>query len=223
MMRRNLSANSLTKHKMDLASEVLTGFKKACLTLLLQGHNRACRGGKVGPDTDEEDVTKELVAGMHQFNEGSFEYPIYIEWEAQEKSTYNLETISDASSAKRVDLILSRVRSGTTDYALECKRLKASDRSLHRSYWNEGAMRFVKAEYADGQAFGAMAGYVLEGSVATNERYVRTKSIDYQSKLQLTGGWSHQESLPVIEIYQTDHHRSSAADIKLDHYLMDFT
>lgn len=223
MMHQNSSANSLTKHKMDLASEVLTGFKKACQTLLLQGYHRACRTDKVDPNTDEEDVTKELVAGMDEFNEGPFEYPIYIDWEAQEKSTYNLETISDASSAKRVDLILSRVRSGTTDYALECKRLKTSDRELHRDYWKEGAMRFVKSEYADEQSFGAMAGYVLEGSVEMNERYVRTKSEDYESRLQLTSRWSHQESLSVIEIYQTDHHRLSAADITLDHYLMDFT
>lgn len=208
---------------MNLANEVLTGFKKACQTLLLQGHQRARRVDAVGPDTDEEDVTKELVAGMHQFNEGPFEYPIYIDWEAQEKSNYNLKSIPNASSAKRVDLILSRVRSGTTDYALECKRLKNSDRSLHRDYWKEGAMRFVKAEYADRQSFGAMVGYVLEGSITANEEYVRIKSEDYESELNLTAEWDYQESLSLIKIYQTAHGRLSTPDIKLDHYLMDFT
>jgi hypothetical protein len=208
---------------MNLSDEILTGFKKACKVLLVEGCNRARRAGSIGPDTDEEDVTKELVTGMHQFNEGSFEYPIYIDWEAQEKSMYNLETISDASSAKRVDLILSRVRSGTTDYAVECKRLKAADRGLHRDYWNKGAMRFVKAEYADRQSFGAMAGYVLEGSISTNKEYVQAKCQDYESKLRLAMDWNHQESLSEIEIYQTAHRRPLATVITLDHYLMNFT
>lgn len=208
---------------MDLANEVLTGFKNACQTLLLQGFQRVRDCYSISPDAHEEDITSELVGAMDDFNEGPIDYPLYIAWESSEKSQYNLQTVETAKAAKRVDIILSRVRSGTTDYALECKRLKSSDRGTHRRYWNNGAMRFAMAKYADTQSFGAMVGYVLEGTISENENYVRAKSEDYISKLQLRGKWRHQDTLPDLEIYQTNHHRWSAPDITLDHYLLDFT
>ena len=205
---------------MDLANAVKNGFKNACQELLQEGYRRAMQA--VDPNMEEEDVTSELVEGMHRYNEGLFKKPIYIDWEAQEKSEYNFSQVNSASEASRVDLILAHVGASTTSYLIEAKRLKASERFLHREYWNNGVERFVTGVYAGERSIGSMAGYVLEGSVNTNQRYVADYGKKHKQRFNLDLPWTPQASPAEIDVYKTIHSREGSPDIMLDHYLLDF-
>lgn len=204
----------------DLSAEFVEGLRRKCEELLVRGHETLRHHGNLVDD--EEELTEQFIKYLRHINQTTFYERFSIHHDGRAKTKQNLNSSRHARRSQRVDIILSFVRTtGEIEYSIECKRLKTSDRELARYYWKKGVRRFVEEEYADRVSFGAMAGYVLEGSVSKNAESVGQKCADYRNRYNLQEPWEHQWELPAGQLYHSAHARPTVKDIELDHYLLD--
>lgn len=204
----------------DLSVELAEGLRRKCEELLIRGHNTLRHHGDLVDD--EEELTEQFVKYLRHINQTTFNWPFSILHDARAKTKSNLDSSRHARRSQRVDITLSFVRTGgEVEYSIECKRLKASERRFARHYWKKGVRRFVDEEYADRVSFGAMAGYVLDGTISQNAEYVGQKCADYRDRYNLEDPWEHQWELPAGQLYYSKHARDTVKDIELDHYILD--
>lgn len=204
----------------ELSAEVTQGLRRRCEELLVRGHKTLREHGDLVDD--EEELTEQLIKYLRHINQTTFYRRFSIHHDERAKTKQNLNSPQHARKSQRVDIILSFVRTtGEVEYSIECKRLKTNERKRSRYYWKKGVRRFVDEEYADRVSFGAMAGYVLEGSVLKNAEYVGQKCTDYKARFNLQEPWEYQWELPEGHLYYSAHSRPNVKDVELDHYLLD--
>jgi hypothetical protein len=107
-----------------------------------------------------------------------------------------------------------------TYLAYECKRLNVvyptGRQSLATAYVQEGMMRFVTEQYAEGLPFGSMLGYVLDGDVPFARQQVNA-AMAVHPPLNLTDGPIELPSLSGATRFRTSHIRNSGTAIELRH------
>ncbi|WP_298109511.1 hypothetical protein [Bradyrhizobium sp.] len=108
----------------------------------------------------------------------------------------------------------------------ECKRLNTIHQgrrsSLATPYVNDGLMRFVTEQYAEGLPVGCMLGYVMDGDLAFALQQVQAAIIAQATPLKSRGGITNGEATPSIERFRTDHERDVSAQIEVRHVLLPF-
>jgi hypothetical protein len=91
----------------------------------------------------------------------------------------------------------------------ECKRLNTIHQgrrsSLATPYVNDGLMRFVTEQYAEGLPVGCMLGYVMDGDLAFALQQIRAAIVTQATPLKSRGGITNGDATPSIERFRTDH------------------
>lgn len=132
----------------------------------------------------------------------------------------------DATLLGRIDITMKFLRQfgDEDDYvAIECKRVGAGAAysQLNGRYVTEGVVRFVNGQYAVGQAWGFMLGYVLslpEVKIVTSIDKLLRKT--YGQDAKLTSTLCHADALA---IHDSKLVRRSGSPINLRHIFVDMT
>jgi hypothetical protein len=107
-----------------------------------------------------------------------------------------------------------------TDYfAMECKRINDRHDTPAKKYIENGVRRFSSGKYSPGHPYGAMIGYVTDGTLESVAKFVGGKVVGYDAKLtKLRANWGWQSELrfgPVPDLYSTRHGQVGARNIIL--------
>ena len=111
---------------------------------------------------------------------------------------------------------------------MECKKVDDHREIPAKSYMEKGVRRFVIGKYSYGHAYGAMVGYVTEGTPASAAAFVGSRLASYasqQSGLQQDGGWQPETRFgPVPNLYCSRHVQAgSQQPIALLHLFLGFS
>ena len=110
--------------------------------------------------------------------------------------------------------------------AYECKRLNVTNNSrasLATRYVNDGMMRFLTEQYAEGLPVGCMLGYVMDGDLAFALTQINAAVAAQKAPLGLTAAPASGQSIPGIERFSTGHQRADKSQIELRHVLLPFS
>jgi len=110
--------------------------------------------------------------------------------------------------------------------AYECKRLNVihgTRASLATRYVNDGMMRFLTEQYAEGLPVGCMLGYVMDGDLAFALTQINGAIAAQKARLGLLAGPASRQSIAGIERFSTSHQRPNKSNIELRHVLLPFS
>lgn len=110
--------------------------------------------------------------------------------------------------------------------AYECKRLNVINNgraSLATRYVDQGMMRFLTEQYAEGLPVGGMLGYVMDGDLAFALSQITAAVTARKVPLGLTAGPTLGPPIAGIERFATNHQRANKSDIELRHALLPFS
>jgi hypothetical protein len=108
----------------------------------------------------------------------------------------------------------------------ECKRLNTIHQgkrsSLATPYVNDGLMRFVTEQYAEGLPVGCMLGYVMDGDLPFGLQQVQAAIAAKAVSLKARGGITNGRAISAIGRFSTGHDRSGPTWIEVRHVLLPF-
>jgi hypothetical protein len=110
--------------------------------------------------------------------------------------------------------------------AYECKRLNVINNgraSLAARYVNDGMMRFLTEQYAEGLPVGCMLGYVMDGDLAFALTQINAAVAAQKTPLGLTATPTSGQPIMGIERFSTGHQRANKSQIELRHVLLPFS
>ncbi|WP_434722342.1 hypothetical protein [Mesorhizobium sp. RIZ17] len=111
--------------------------------------------------------------------------------------------------------------------AYECKRLnvihKGARGSLATRYVQDGMMRFLTEQYAEGLPFGCMLGYVMDSDLPFALAQLSGAIDAHKAPLGIVSGASQCQEVPGIERFSTLHKRANSSVIELRHVLLPFS
>ena len=111
--------------------------------------------------------------------------------------------------------------------AYECKRLNVihngTRASLATRYVNDGMMRFLTEQYAEGLPMGCMLGYVMDGDMTFALTQVFGAIAAQKTQLAVIDGPISGQPITGIERFLTGHQRSNKSNIELRHILLPFS
>jgi len=116
-----------------------------------------------------------------------------------------------------------------TDYfAMECKRINDRTVTAAKKYIENGVCRFSSGKYSPGHPYGAMIGYVTDGTPESAAQFLGGKIVDYDKRLtKLRAKWGWQRELrfgPVPNLYSTRHGQAGTRNtILLLHLFLAFS
>lgn len=132
-----------------------------------------------------------------------------------------------AFSKGRIDLAVLLDQGCTHYLAYECKRLNVvtsgTRQSLATRYVNEGVIRFITEQYAEGLPVGCMLGYVLDGDMPFAMSSVHTAIKTNKLGIGLSAGPDGMTAINIVERFSTDHVRPGSGNtIHVRHSLLPF-
>jgi hypothetical protein len=110
--------------------------------------------------------------------------------------------------------------------AYECKRLNVvhgTRASQATRYVNDGMMRFMTEQYAEGLPVGCMLGYVMDGDLGFALNQIDAAITAQKGPLGLISGPASGQPVTGIERFSTGHQRASKSNIELRHVLLPFS
>jgi hypothetical protein len=111
--------------------------------------------------------------------------------------------------------------------AYECKRLNVihsgARASLATRYVNDGMMRFLTEQYAEGLPVGCMLGYVMDGDLAFALTQISGAIAAQRTPLGLVAGPISAQPITGIERFSTGHQRPNKSTVELRHVLLPFS
>jgi hypothetical protein len=110
--------------------------------------------------------------------------------------------------------------------AYECKRLNVihgTRASLATRYVNDGMMRFLTEQYAEGLPLGCMLGYVMDGDLTFALTQINGAIAAQKAPLGLISGPTSGQPTTGIERFSTGHQRPNKSNIELRHVLLPFS
>lgn len=129
-------------------------------------------------------------------------------------------------SKGRIDIAVLLDQERERYLAYECKRLNVVNNgraSLATRYVNEGMMRFLTEQYAEGLPVGCMLGYVMDGDLAFALTQTNAAVVAQKVPLGLLAGPTSDQPILGIERFSTNHQRANKSNIELRHVLLPFS
>jgi|WetSurMetagenome_2_1015567.scaffolds.fasta_scaffold601018_1 hypothetical protein len=164
------------------------------------------------PTDLEVPITQRFCVCLRKIKNRS-QLPFRIEWELWELD-------SETSERKgRIDLSFFTGYRENVYFSLECKRLSvcfpSGRQSLAQDYVQDGMMRYMTGQYAEGLNKGGMVGYVMDGKVEPAICNVKAAIEKNKDKLSLT----HAEGLCPSSIKpQHPHVKETRHTIRKSHF-----
>jgi hypothetical protein len=109
--------------------------------------------------------------------------------------------------------------------AYECKRLNViynGRASQATRYVNDGMMRFMTEQYAEGLPVGCMLGYVMDGDLTFALTQINAVIATQKIPLGLIAGPTFGQPITGIERFSTAHQRANKSNIELRHVLLPY-
>ena len=164
-------------------------------------------GGKVDPQSGEDDITDELRWQMDA--EKKRRRPVL-------NLRFEREVQSDLPDNSRdiglIDVYVIYSFEQTEYFAIECKRVAEADSDLSRLYVTEGVHRFVMGKYSPGHPFGAMVGYVCAGKCGDVASQMEKRLTEFDRKVTAMSDkwlWRQEERFGQIpHLYSTRHRQT---------------
>lgn len=108
-------------------------------------------------------------------------------------------------------------------FGIECKRLSGIKAGkLAGKYVTEGVVRFVTGKYSPGHAWGAMVGFVIDGSAVRAVEFVVKALISRRKLIRMRGNWTEEKRFGGRRhLYRSVHGQSSRkSDITILHLFL---
>jgi len=164
-------------------------------------------GGKVGPQSGEEDITDEFRWRMDAEKKRRWPVP---------NLRFEREVQSDLPDSSRdiglIDVYVIYSFEQTEYFAMECKRVAEADSDLSRLYVTEGVHRFVIGKYSLGHPFGSMVGYVCAGKCGDVASQMEKRLMEFNPKVTAMSAkwlWRQEERFGQIpHLYSTRHRQT---------------
>lgn len=199
-------------------SEYRIAFYSDSLRLLSFGYQRLLKEGQVFIDSDEPDITGELVRCTREYYEDKTAPDWTGPYEVYEESPENTEG-RKGKSRKKVDIVCTRTqRKPRCRIKFEAKRLKHLSHPVRIYLGKEGLQEFLTGSYAPESDVAGMLGYVQSDDCGYWEEQI-TSGLQQQN-IEL------QKSVfdRIDHCYKSTHSRSSVGkEILIFHLLFDFT
>ena len=168
------------------------------------------------PQPLEDSITINLVALLHK-DEVARRLCHWIEYQFE---PFGIGANGVQFSKGIIDFAAIIDQDRDTYLAFECKRLNVVQsggrQSLATPYVQEGVMRFITEQYAEGLPFGCLLGYVLDSDVAFARQQVDA-AIAAHAPVNLAEGPVDLSDLTGTTRFRTKHVRNSGAAIELRH------
>jgi hypothetical protein len=156
-----LKPQSVGVFESQAASILLEDVVATILDITVKAWPAVAAGGKVGPQSHEDEISDELRWEMDAEKKRRRPVP-HLRFER--------ETQSDLPDKSRdvglIDVFVIYSFEQREYFAIECKRLKDADSALARLYVTEGVHRFVSGKYSLGHPYASMVGFVCSGRSA---------------------------------------------------------
>jgi hypothetical protein len=145
---------------------------------------------RVQPTDKEDDITDQLRWEM--VKEKKRRHP-------QPQLVFLRETQRDDADKQYprglIDVYVGYSFDETEYFAMECKRIDDRHETPARKYIEDGVCRFVIGKYSPGHPYGAMIGYVTEGTPETAAEFLGNKLLGHdkkRTKLRSKWGWRRE-------------------------------
>ena len=109
-----------------------------------------------------------------------------------------------------IDIFVTYSNDETVYLAIECKRVNDCHETPAKKYIEEGVCRFSSGKYSPNHPFGAMVGYVTEGTTESAARFLGEKILAFDARatgLVARWGWKAETRFGAIPSLHSTQHR----------------
>ena len=178
-------------------------------------------GDGLGPRPLEDAITRNLAHHLKQHPKarrvGIIEY---------HKTLLEQQRRGDVTTKGVIDIAVLLGRLQDCYVAFECKRLNvqfdSGFDSLAGPYVEEGVMRYVSAQYAEGLPLGAMVGYVFDGDTGAAQGHVQAAIAGRSAVLRCSKPPEHLAGPRGFRRFVTRHARTGSPAFEVCHTLLPF-
>lgn len=204
-----------SREKSSDNSEYKIAFYKRSLLLLTCGHKRLLSEGRNFSNSDEQDITGELVRCMNFVIDESEPFNAFVVCEESPENTGGRK----GKARKKVDVVCRLTqRSPHLWFKFEAKRLKNPSHRVELYLGNEGLREFLSGNYAPESDVAGMLGYVQSDDCGYWITQISDKLLKCKIKLERS---DFEDS---INCYKSVHYRPSIGqDILIYHLMLDFS
>lgn len=183
---------------------------------------RLRKSRRVGPSDKEDDITNRLRWEM-EAEKARRDPPPQVR--------FLRETQVDDPEKKyptgRIDVYVIYTLDGTGYFAMECKKVNDRHETPAKKYIEEGVCRFSSGKYGLGHPYGAMIGYVTDGTAEAAASFLGQRIVAFDknaTKIRTTWGWQTEKRFgDVSNLYSTKHGQAGTRNtIRLLHLFLPF-
>lgn len=206
-----------------IASVVIEDIITTVLDITVQAWPRLLASGRVSRDDHEDTITDRLRWEMDVEKRRR---------KPQPQLRFERETQSDSPDTDRppglIDVYVVYSFEQTEYLAIECKKVDDHRETPAKRYIEDGVCRFAIGKYSFGHAYGAMIGYVTEGTSAGAAAFVGRRLAGYdrqRSGFQPDWGWQSETRFGAVQdLYSSRHVQAgSRQSIVLLHLFLGFS
>jgi len=215
-----ISAGQLSPTTADLIIEDVVA---TVLDITVAAWPRLCEARQVHSSDKEDDITDRLRWEMEAEKERRNPHP---------PVRFLRETQVDDPEKNyptgRIDVYVIYSLDGTGYFAMECKKVTGRHETPAKKYIEEGVCRFSSGKYGRGHPYGAMIGYVTDGTAEAAADFLGQKIVAFDkkaTKIRKTWGWQAEKQFGDIpDLYSTKHGQAGTRNtIRLLHLFLAFS
>jgi len=193
------------------------------LDITVKAWPRLCESQRVGPSDKEDDITDQLRWKMVA-EKARRDPPPQIRFE---RETQRDDPDKDYPTGL-IDVYVIYSLDGTGYFAMECKKINGRHETPAKKYIEKGVCRFSSGKYGLGHPYGAMIGYVTDGTAENAARFLGERIVAFDknaTKIRTAGGWQAEKRFGHFpNLYSTQHGQAGTQNtILLLHLFLAFS
>ncbi len=173
--------------------------------------------GHFNPQSKENKITDQLALTLQRHPQSRSRWRVVPQYKLLDS-----DTNGDVVTKGFIDFVVFFNWEQETYIAYECKRLNvqfpSGSQTLADKYVDEGMMRYVSAQYAQGLPFGVMIGYVLDSDTPKALNMVKLQ-IKKKNRILLCSQPTDLPAVSFIQRFSTVHDRPTQK-IEIEHLLL---
>ncbi len=196
------------------ANQIIEDVVATVLDIAVTAWPRVCGSKRVCPNDHEDDITDQLRWEMVAEKRRREPQPqIRIERETQRDDPEKRHPTG------LIDIHIAYSFDETCYFAMECKKVTDRHKTPADHYIQEGVCRFSSGKYSPGHPYGAMVGFVTEGTAEDAAAYLGPRLVAFDrkaTKLRTSWGWQTEKRFgPVPHLHSTKHGQAGTRNTML--------
>lgn len=206
-----------------VAGKIIEDVVATVLDITVAAWSRLCKSQRVGPSDVEDDITDQLRWEMvDEKNRRNPRPQVRFERETQ------VDDPEKNYPTGRIDVYVIYSLDGTGYFAMECKKVNGRHETPAKKYIEEGVCRFSSGKYSLRHPYGAMIGYVTDGTAEAAASFLGQwiGAFDKKvTKIKTAWGWQPEKRFGhVPNLYSTKHGQTGTRNtILLLHLFLAFS